>query len=198
MGNKNDNDFLKIGYKAGVVLSFLCITAAAIYMFLFLANSPNPASVRDELGLLSITAERRLLLLSTAMFIAMAFGFLGFALFLIQAKGEVETEGSFSDYKFKFATISPGLFVILCSTVIIVFAVTFRIDYGMQRAGQTEVPTLDTTISMQADATDDELNIQGRQKRDSLNRKDSVSGKKSDTLDRKKSDSGKKTTRKPK
>jgi hypothetical protein len=181
MASKTEHDFLKIGYKAGVILSFVCIASAAVYMFAFLINSPDPESVRDELRLLSITAERRLLLLSTAMFIAMSFGFLGFALFLINAKGEVETEGSYRDYKFKFASVSPGLFVILCSTVIIIFAVTFRIDYGMTKGkaqpGTENYSTGRSSTDIQEDATDAELGLETTSdsvKKDSATRPDTI------------------------
>lgn len=134
-------------------------------MFLFQLSTPDPESVKNELHLLSITAERRLLMLSTAMFIAMAFGFLGFGLFLIQAKGDVDAEGSVKDYKFKFTNLSPGLFVILCSTVIIIFAATFKIDYGLTRnrtgtpAGNSSMTGKPTDAESPPDASDEELGL---------------------------------------
>lgn len=142
-------------------------------MFIFQLNAPDPASVQNELQLLSITTDRRLQLLSTAMFIAMAFGFLGFGLFLIQAKGDVEAEGGFKDYKFKFANLSPGLFVILCSTVIIIFSATFKIGYDFtksskesQQANKDATSTTEGQGGMPPDAPNDKLKIDStKQKR---------------------------------
>lgn len=169
--SKSDNGILRFGYKAGIVMAFLCIVSAAIYLFSFLLTSPNPELIKSEFQLLSITAERRLLLLSIAMFIAMAFGFLGFSLFLIQVKGDLDAEASHGDYKIKLARISPGLFVILCATVIIIYSATFRIDYGLKRGldtsnGQEPQPNnLDTEFQTNApEVGDDQLVIKDSSK----------------------------------
>lgn len=129
--NKEKRDFLVLGYKAGIVLSFLGIIASALYLFVFLMKSPPSEAIQNQMQLLSQTAERRMLLLSTAIFVAMSFGFLGFALFLIQAKGDLDVEGSVQDYKLKIARLSPGLFVILCATVIIIMCATYTIEYSV-------------------------------------------------------------------
>ena len=141
------SDFLELGYKSAIVLAFLGIIASAVYLFLFLSMSPDPADIRTEMLLLSVTAERRMLLLSTAVFVGMSFGFLGFALFLIHAKGDTDVDVSTKDYRLKIARLSPGLFVILCATVIIIVCATFRIEYQLEvpntqhtngQAGKTE------------------------------------------------------------
>ncbi len=117
--------FIVIGYVAGIAISFVGLLASAGYLLYFIVLSPDPAAVGD----IALTAERRLQFLSTAIFVGMCFGFLGFALFLIQAEGDTDAEVSVGDYKLKFARLSPGLFVIVCATVIIVVAVTFRIQF---------------------------------------------------------------------
>ena len=124
-----EGDFLVKSYRAGIWLSFIGIAASAVYLFAFLWLSPVHSVIESQNQLLGMTAERRLLLLSTGIFVGMSFGFLGFALCLIQAKGDIELEGSTADYKLKVARLSPGLFVILCSTVIIIVCATFRIEY---------------------------------------------------------------------
>ncbi len=91
--------FIAIGYMAGILISFVGLLASAGFLLLFMVMSPDPASISDTTKLLSVTAERRMLLLSTAIFVGMCFGFLGFALFLIQAEGEVSGEVSVDDYK---------------------------------------------------------------------------------------------------
>lgn len=122
--------FIAIGYMAGILISLVGLLASAGYLFFFMRLSPDPVSISDTMKLLSVTAERRMLLLSTAIFVGMCFGFLGFALFLIQAEGDVNGEVSAGEYKLKLARLSPGLFVILCATVMIIVASTFRIQYS--------------------------------------------------------------------
>lgn len=125
--NDQEYKFLAWGYKAAITLSILGILASSSYLFYFLSKShPELINVETMVG---FSAERRMVLLSTAIFVAMSFGFLGFALFLIQAKGEVEGSLDYKNVKVNIARMSPGVFVILCSTIIIIYSVTFRIEY---------------------------------------------------------------------
>ena len=141
----NDVKFLAWGYKAAIFLSIAGLIFSAAYLFGFLIKS-HPEALRHD-TMAGFSAERRMVLLSTGIFVAMAFGFLGFALFLIQAKGEVEGMLEYKDYKVNIARMSPGLFVILCATVIIIFCATFRIDYTVVPTTRTEAkPTEDDDI----------------------------------------------------
>lgn len=125
--NKPNYKFLELGYKTAIVLSILGLIASSSYLFFFLYKS-NPELIKIE-TMVGFSAERRMVLLSTAIFVAMSFGFLGFALFLIQAKGEIEGSLDYNNVKVNIARMSPGIFVILCSTVIIIWCATFRINY---------------------------------------------------------------------
>ncbi|MEQ1894531.1 MAG: hypothetical protein ABL998_18480 [Planctomycetota bacterium] len=133
MSNDLKKNVLVWGYVAGITLSFLGMIASAVYLYVFIRRGLESGDMTDSLHLLGLTAERRLSLLSTAIFVGMSFGFLGFALFLIQARGDLDVEASTGDYKIKLARLSPGLFVILCATVIIVVAATTKIDYQLTR-----------------------------------------------------------------
>ena len=100
--------------------------------------------------MVAYNAERKMVLISTAIFVAMSFGFLGFALFLINAKGEAE--GSFTmgtNYKIDIARLSPGLFVILCATSIIIIGMVTKINYTVERQGTSQ----DRTATRQGDST---------------------------------------------
>ena len=132
--------FIEIGYMSGIAVSFLGLLASAIYLLYFLSLTPDPAAITDDIKLLSVAAERRMLLLSTAIFVAMSFGFLGFALFLIQAEGDVDGEAEIGDYKMKFARLSPGLFVILCATAIIIVASTHEIRFTKESPQGSPAP----------------------------------------------------------
>ena len=126
--NNQDYKFLGWGYKAAIVLAILGLIFSSSYLFYFLYKSPAPASFKLE-TMAALSAERRMVLLSTAIFVAMSFGFLGFALFLIQAKGEIEGSLDYGNVKVNIARMSPGIFVILCATVTIIYSATFRIHY---------------------------------------------------------------------
>ncbi|MEQ9403124.1 MAG: hypothetical protein RIM99_06045 [Cyclobacteriaceae bacterium] len=128
---KEKDKFLEFGYKAGIVLAFVGIISSAVYLFVFINGMPDAASFDSEIRLLGLSVDMRLRFLSTAIFVGMSFGFLGFSLFLIQAKGDVDVDASSGDYKLKIARLSPGLFVILCATVIIIVCATFKIDYSL-------------------------------------------------------------------
>ncbi len=62
-------DFIELGYKAGTILSFVGILASAVYLFTFLKTSPSPEVLESELKLPGLIAERRMMLLSTAIFV---------------------------------------------------------------------------------------------------------------------------------
>ena len=128
--NKQEYKFLEWGYKTAIVLSILGLIASSSYLFYFLYKSHPELITLDTM--VGFSAERRMVLLSTAIFIAMSFGFLGFALFLIQAKGEIEGSLDYHNVKVNIARMSPGVFVILCATIIIIFSITFKIEYKQQ------------------------------------------------------------------
>ena len=66
----------------------------------------------------------RLALLSCGVSVAFAFGFLGFALFLLGIKGSIDAEVHADSYKATFARLSPGLLLLLASMVLIGICVT--------------------------------------------------------------------------
>jgi hypothetical protein len=135
---KEPDNFLKFGYRAGIVLAFVGIIASAAYLFVFISTSPDASSFTSEFKLIGLSMDMRLRFLSTAIFVGMSFGFLGFALFLIQAQGEVDVDAEIKDYKIKIAKLSPGLFVILCATTIIIVCATFRVNYSLNGASEPE------------------------------------------------------------
>jgi len=143
-----DHTYLKFFYRAAVLIAFLCLLGSMSYLFVYLLQSP-PANKIDPRTMTSFNAERRMTLISIAFFIAMSLAFLGFSLFLINAKGDLEGEGNIGDYKIKLTKVSPGMFAILCATVIIVTCANFRIDYKVETTeygdGQQQKTGKDTT-----------------------------------------------------
>jgi len=140
---KETDNFLRFGYRAGIMLAFIGIIASAIYLFVFISSSPEASSFTTNINLIGLSMDMRLRFLSTGIFVGMSFGFLGFALFLIQAKGEIDVDAEVKDYKIKIARLSPGLFVILCATTIIIVCATFRVNYSLNEpsTNNSSVPT---------------------------------------------------------
>jgi hypothetical protein len=130
-----------VGFVAGILLAFACFVAAAAYLFKFLgrtstsmqdllgmASSQDGASFHD-LVMLSMNTQmvtNKMALLSCGVFSGMAFGFLGFALFLIGARGNIELNAEGVGHKVQVSNLAPGLFVILCAAGMISLSVTQR------------------------------------------------------------------------
>lgn len=141
---------LNIGFVFALVLAAACLTGSTFYLYSFFASTtqkidgllakagqPGVTEVLLQLGINAALVSARLALLSCGVFIGMAFGFLGFALFLIGIKGEIEASGTHESFSFKIARISPGAFVITCTMVLIGICVTHRtpFDYRYESPG---------------------------------------------------------------
>jgi len=100
------------------------------------AGTPGATEVLIQLGINAALVSARLALLSCGVFVAMAFGFLGFGLFLIGVKGEIEASGSTETFGFKVARMSPGVFVMTATLLLVGVCVTHRtpFDYRMEQA----------------------------------------------------------------
>jgi len=162
--------FVSLFYKTAIVLAFLSLLLSSGYLFYYLSKSPDARDITNPLTMASFNADRRMTLISTAFFVALAFGFLGFALFLINAKGEIEGEGSMGDYKLKITKFSPGLVFIVCSTVIICVCGNFKINYTTDiTTGGTGHSTFDKSVqdtkpySQDDDLPTDSIILKGKQ-----------------------------------
>ena len=100
------------------------------------AGTPGVTEVLIQLGINAALVSARLALLSCGVFVAMAFGFLGFGLFLIGVKGEIEASGNTETFGFKVARMSPGVFVMTATLLLVGVCVTHRtpFDYRMEQA----------------------------------------------------------------
>lgn len=149
--------FLDLGYKAAIGLSFISLIASGLYLVLFIQKLPIENKISNEISLLYLSALIRIMFLSAGVFVAMAFGFLGFGLFLIQAKGYVNASGQINDITFNLVKLSPGLVVIICATYIIVKCVTFRIEYSGQSSFRDTRSTNQIFTDQKDDANIDDM-----------------------------------------
>jgi len=176
MDTKFDKRILNIGFLTALVLATVCLIASALYLNRYLASTnegvekildyaikvPGPTAGQTEsapapatppskeildLAITARVAMARFTLLSCGVFIGMAFGFLGFALFLLGIKGEMDAEATTGKegYSVKLARLSPGLFVILCATLLIGVCMTRKTGFeltqtpkAVQKANKSE------------------------------------------------------------
>ncbi len=153
------SNFLAWGYKAAIALAFLSLSLSALYLFYFSSMSPlaisgqSMATIVSPENMVAFSAERKMLLLSTAIFIAMSMLFVGFGLFLLQAQGSVDVAMEKATTKVSIARLSPGLFVILCATIIVIVCATHDISYT-QRMSSATGPTIHHGIGTADDLLD--------------------------------------------
>lgn len=152
------------GFAAGLAMAFACLVASVAYLITFqsdardgvgeLIRSVSIETDREpESGSVSTTmmSERTfadaitarlvmadLSLNSCGIFLGMAFGFLGFSLFLIGVQGAMQASGEGPGYKVQIANLSPGVAVIICATTLICVSVTniptFKASSGTSHA----------------------------------------------------------------
>lgn len=136
---------INVGFAVALVLSLSCLLMSAGYLFSFLRNTNNSVeklldqgnkqSVNQSLvetAIYSRLATTRITFLSCGVFVGMSFGFLGFALFLMGIKEEMDVSGSSDSYKLKISRMSPGAFVILLSVILIAFCVAHQMPFDYQ------------------------------------------------------------------
>lgn len=123
-----------IGFIFALVLALFCLSLSVIYMFQYL-NSANTGitQVLDKIAAQQLKLETgqletlingrlvmaRLGLLSCGVLTGVAFGFLGFALFLLGIKESMNVDFDTDTYRAKVARMSPGLFSIVVAAVLI-------------------------------------------------------------------------------
>jgi hypothetical protein len=145
---------LNIGFLFALTVAAACLVMSSWYLFTFLeaTNSgvesvlrtaqerPETPATVTQLGILARTAMARFALLSCGVSVGMGFGFLGFALFLLGIKGEMDVAAQSENAKIKIARMAPGVFVILCASVLIAVCITFRTEYEFKGAETTQTP----------------------------------------------------------
>jgi hypothetical protein len=125
---------LSVGFVFALVLSLLCLGLSVFYLFQYL-NSANTGitqvldkvatqQIQLETGQLEVLINGRLVmarlgLLSCGVLAGVAFGFLGFALFLIGIKETMDVSFDGVSYKANVARMSPGVFLVVIAAVLI-------------------------------------------------------------------------------
>jgi len=122
---------LLYSFAAAVLLAIAGFVVVCIYLFLYLNHSfaafdPDNISRFSSMDLqklqpilLARAGLWKFILQSCGIISGVAFGFLGFGLFLLGAKGEMDASFADSQHKVQLTRMAPGSFVILIAAVLI-------------------------------------------------------------------------------
>jgi len=142
-----------------LLMGFVCLSGAALYLYRFQSQlSDIPSTIaqahtasgsvtkslpEQEVAALAVSYERRIELLSTGVFVGLAFGFLGFALVVIGVRGDISAEGTQGPISLKLAHLSPGVLVIIAATALVAVCTTRSLPLGMNSGGGPSLPRID-------------------------------------------------------
>lgn len=162
---------LLYSFVAAVVLAIGGFIAVTAYLFGYLnhaveAFNSTAIAQLDSLhsdSLRPILATRsgmwKFILQSCGIMCGAAFGFLGFALFLLGAKGEMDANFDDSLHKVQITRMAPGAFVILIAAILIGLCAVKRVD--IEFPGTTTVTTRTTATPAGAPAATQNAGSQG-------------------------------------
>jgi hypothetical protein len=135
---------LNFGFYVGLILAGLSLVATIIYLGMFLHSTSSGIEtiikydgtdknswLTKDIAIKSRLYMGSLCLVSCGIMVGLAFGFLGFGLFLIGVRDVMDAEGSATDFKVKLANISPGLLLLLCATLLIGFCATHQTPFQL-------------------------------------------------------------------
>ena len=141
------------GFCVALALAITCLAGCGVYLYQFqrgsqaaigavLASNKDTSQATQVLSLTAQMYVARILLLSCGIMCGMAFGFLGFALFLLGIKGDMDADGSHGDLKLRLLRLSPGAFVLACSMGLIGYCAvpTLPFDFRQPAATTGEKP----------------------------------------------------------
>jgi len=163
---------LNAGFIFALVLAGVCLLVTAIYLYTFLRGmttgidpivqalekSPTPGSLEVIINGRLVMA--RLSLLSCGIFVGISFGFLGFALCLLGVKESTDVDLETDTYKAKFARMSPGVLIIICSSILTGFCATRQTPFWYEKTVESPASKRVEANSPTNSAADSQVNDQ--------------------------------------
>jgi hypothetical protein len=135
---------LNLGFLFALIISAICFVFSARYLDTYLAITSSSVDkivqetagqpLAMQLALAARLAVAKYSLSSCGVVAGLAFGFLGFALFLLGIKGAMDAQGSFDKSSIQLVRVAPGTFVLVCATILIGVSITHRIDFSSEQA----------------------------------------------------------------
>jgi hypothetical protein len=139
-----DNWLFAIGFITALVLALLSLGCGAVYLWHYLDKCTALLKSGTDPHLLALSVSViKVALLSCGVFVGMAFGFLGFALFLLGVRDDMDLEAKGTDrqgkeFSLRLIRLAPGTLVLLCAAVLIGVCCTHRIE--MSAEGESPTP----------------------------------------------------------
>jgi small basic protein len=132
---------LNIGFLFALLVAAACLCFSAIYLYKYLSVTSTAVDsivreMRDQPGSMQIALSARLAvakysLSSCGVVTGLAFGFLGFALFLLGIQGTMDVSADGGIKSLHLAKVAPGTFVIVCAALLIGISITHTIDFSV-------------------------------------------------------------------
>jgi hypothetical protein len=119
---------------------------------------PDSPSGALEVAINGRLVMARVALLSCGVFTGMSFGFLGFALFLLGIKKEINADAQYENFQVKLARMSPGVFIILIAAILIGVCVTHSTPFTYETIKIPVKPSTDSNRETKTPPRTDDLN----------------------------------------
>lgn len=137
---------LNVAFVFALALAGVCLVMSAVYLFAFLRSTnvsietivqnigttQSPGQLEAAINGRLVVA--RIALLSCGILVGLSFGFLGFALFLLGIRESINVDVDMDTYKAKFARMSPGVLIIICSSILIGVCATRQTPFWYENA----------------------------------------------------------------
>lgn len=165
-GHRLATRILMFSFAAAVLLAIAGFVVVAVYLFMYLTHgfAAFDREAMTQLSGMDLEKMRPILLARTSLWkfilqscgivAGAAFGFLGFALFLIGAKGDMDATFQDSEHKVQLERMAPGSFVILISAILIglcsIHKVTLEFDTTTTQSHAVPAQSQTNTGSVQA------------------------------------------------
>jgi len=101
----------------------------------------------------------KMTLLSCGVFVGLAMIGLGFSLFLIGVRGELDLVARKEGFLIKISRLAPGLFVLLCAAVLIAICVTYQFSISGAELASTQPASNSDTDEADEDAQPDSVSF---------------------------------------
>jgi hypothetical protein len=141
---------LNIGFLFALLISASCLAFSAVYLQKYLditsgavtsiIQQTTGQTVAMQVALSARLAVAKFSLLSCGVVAGLAFGFLGFGLFLLGIQGAMDAQVHNSTGGIQLVRVAPGTFVIVCAAILIGISVTHEIEFSAQQE-PTGIPT---------------------------------------------------------
>jgi hypothetical protein len=144
---------LLYSFVAAVVLAIGGFVVVSTYLFLYLNHAFNAFDTSSMTQFAGMEPDRlqpillaraglwKFILQSCGIIAGVAFGFLGFALFLLGAKGDIDASVSNSLHKVQLSRMAPGSLVILIAAVLIGVCSVSKVELSLDPIVTTTTTT---------------------------------------------------------